>query len=141
MPPTFPPGGSRYRYFYRNDVVLYRREGLRGWLWLLAKDAWHTVQVLCSPQGLQSLAHRHYLERILRGGAFPPRNTLPAMKLTETILHKAALYPVVAFDVFDTLIKRDVARPTDLVRPAGCRLCQSPAPRPRPKPVPPKAGK
>ena len=40
-----------YRYFYRNDVVLYRREGLRGWLWLLAKDAWHTVQVLCSPQG------------------------------------------------------------------------------------------
>ena len=36
------------------------------------------------------------------------------MKLTETILHKAAPYPVVAFDVFDTLIKRDVARPTDL---------------------------
>ena len=36
----------RYRWFYRNDVVLYRREGLRGWLWLLAKDAWHTVQVL-----------------------------------------------------------------------------------------------
>lgn len=41
---------ERYRYFYRNDVVLYRREGLRGWLWLLAKDAWHTVQVLRSPQ-------------------------------------------------------------------------------------------
>ncbi len=36
------------------------------------------------------------------------------MKLTETILHKAAPYPVVAFDVFDTLIKRDAARPTDL---------------------------
>lgn len=33
------------------------------------------------------------------------------MKLIETILHKAALYPVVAFDVFDTLIKRDVAAP------------------------------
>ena len=44
------------------------------------------------------------------------------MKLTETILHKAAPYPVVAFDVFDTLIKRDVARPTDLfarIRPGG----------------------
>ena len=36
----------RYRYFYRNDVYLYRREGLRGWLWLIAKDMWHSVQVL-----------------------------------------------------------------------------------------------
>ena len=46
-----PARWERYRYFYRNDVVLYRREGLCGWLWLLAKDAWHTVQVLRSPQG------------------------------------------------------------------------------------------
>ena len=35
---------SRYIYFYRNDVVLYRREGIRGWLWLLAKDSWHAAQ-------------------------------------------------------------------------------------------------
>ena len=41
-----PSRWDRYRYFYRNDVVLYRREGLRGWLWLLAKDLWHTLQVL-----------------------------------------------------------------------------------------------
>ena len=31
----------RYRYFYRNDVYLYRREGLRGWIWLITKDIWH----------------------------------------------------------------------------------------------------
>ena len=37
---------ARYRYFYRNDVYLYRREGLRGWLWLLVKDAWHSAQVI-----------------------------------------------------------------------------------------------
>ena len=37
---------ERYRYFYRNDVYLYRREGLRGWLWLIAKDCWHSAQVL-----------------------------------------------------------------------------------------------
>lgn len=37
---------GRYRYFYRNDVYLYRREGLRGWLWLLAKDGWHSAQVI-----------------------------------------------------------------------------------------------
>ena len=37
---------GRYRYFYRNDVYLYRREGLHGWLWLLAKDGWHSAQVI-----------------------------------------------------------------------------------------------
>lgn len=52
-----PARWARYRYFYRNDVVLYRREGLPGWLWLLAKDAWHTVQVLRDGQG-------HRAERI-----------------------------------------------------------------------------
>lgn len=36
----------RYQYFYRNDVYLYRREGLRGWIWLIGKDIWHSVQVL-----------------------------------------------------------------------------------------------
>ena len=37
---------GRYRYFYRNDVYLYRREGLKGWLWLLAKYVWHSVQTV-----------------------------------------------------------------------------------------------
>lgn len=46
-----PDRWERYRYFYRNDVVLYRREGLRGWAWLLAKDAWHSAQVLTKPGG------------------------------------------------------------------------------------------
>lgn len=46
-----PSRWERYRYFYRNDVVLYRREGVRGWLWLLAKDLWHTLQVLRDPRG------------------------------------------------------------------------------------------
>ncbi len=34
----------RYRYFYRNDVVLYRREGFRGWCWIILKDLWHSLQ-------------------------------------------------------------------------------------------------
>lgn len=46
-----PSRWSRYHYFYRNDVVLYRREGIRGWLWLLAKDLWHTLQVLRDTRG------------------------------------------------------------------------------------------
>ena len=47
------------------------------------------------------------------------------MKLTETILHKAAPYPVVAFDVFDTLIKRDVARPADLFALLGADFAKA----------------
>ena len=47
------------------------------------------------------------------------------MKLTETILHKAAPYPLVAFDVFDTLIKRDVARPTDLFALLGADFAKA----------------
>ena len=41
-----PDRMNRYFYFYRNDVYLYRREGLRGWLWLLAKDSLHALQTL-----------------------------------------------------------------------------------------------
>ena len=40
----------RYQYFYRNDVYLYRREGLKGWIWLLAKDTWHSVQIILHHQ-------------------------------------------------------------------------------------------
>ena len=36
----------RYNYFYRNDVYLYRREGLIGWIWVLSKFLWHTIQVI-----------------------------------------------------------------------------------------------
>lgn len=46
-----PARWPRYRYFYRNDVVLYRREGPCGWLWLLAKDLWHSAQILRDGQG------------------------------------------------------------------------------------------
>lgn len=37
---------SRYNYFYRNDVYLYRREGIIGWIWVLSKFLWHSIQVI-----------------------------------------------------------------------------------------------
>ena len=37
---------ERYKFFYRNDVFLYRREGIKGWLWVIAKDCWHAFQTL-----------------------------------------------------------------------------------------------
>lgn len=54
----------RYRYFYRNDVCLYRREGVNGWLWLVAKNVWHSVQVL------QKSKDKAEKLRIIWGGFF-----------------------------------------------------------------------
>ena len=36
----------RYWYSYRNDVYLYRREGVKGWIWILVKNTAHSVKVL-----------------------------------------------------------------------------------------------
>lgn len=41
------------------------------------------------------------------------------MKYTEKLVRRAAPYAAVAFDVFDTLLKRDVARPQDLFELQG----------------------
>ncbi len=39
----------RYRYLYRNEVYVYRREGLRGWIYLLSRIAFHILKVLRAP--------------------------------------------------------------------------------------------
>lgn len=47
------------------------------------------------------------------------------MNITETIVRKAAPYKAVALDVFDTLIHRDVAKPTDLFLLQGETFAQA----------------
>ena len=42
---------SRYPYIYRNDVFLYRREGLPGILYVLLRAVLHTVRVLLRSPG------------------------------------------------------------------------------------------
>lgn len=42
---------DRYRYIYRNDIVLYRREGLKGAAFVLARGAYHVLQVLAHHDG------------------------------------------------------------------------------------------
>lgn len=37
---------GRYRYLYRNEVYVYRREGLRGWIYLISRVAFHVLKVL-----------------------------------------------------------------------------------------------
>lgn len=72
-----PSRWERYRYFYRNDVYLYRREGLAGWLWVLLKFAWHSVQVLMSRQGRRA----ERLKIIWKGFAAGVRFDPPVCKI------------------------------------------------------------
>ncbi|MBE6806732.1 MAG: glycosyltransferase [Ruminococcaceae bacterium] len=37
---------GRYAYLYRNEVYVYRREGIKGWLYLLPRVCLHLVKVL-----------------------------------------------------------------------------------------------
>lgn len=68
-----PSRWERYRYFYRNDVVLYRREGAMGWLWLLAKDLWHTIQVLRDRRGKRAARIAIIWKGFAAGVRFVPR--------------------------------------------------------------------
>lgn len=42
---------SRYRYLYRNDVYLYRREGLKGFGYEAVRLSWHVARVLAYSKG------------------------------------------------------------------------------------------
>ncbi len=39
---------DRYNYLYRNDMYLYRREGIRGFFYVIPRLCWHIVRVLKS---------------------------------------------------------------------------------------------
>lgn len=67
-----PERWPRYHYFYRNDVVLYRREGVTGWLWLCVKDLWHTLQVLRDRRGRRAERIGTIWKGFLEGIHFSP---------------------------------------------------------------------
>lgn len=46
---------TRYKYFYRNDVYLYRREGFLGWLWLIAKNTKHSLQAVIKRRPISTI--------------------------------------------------------------------------------------
>lgn len=66
----------RYRYFYRNDVYLYRREGLAGWCWVVAKFLWHSTQVLFRGKN-KGLKLRTIWQGFISGIRFHPRPEFP----------------------------------------------------------------
>ena len=63
---------DRYRCAYRNEVYLYRREGLRGWLHLAARTVVHVARVLLKSRSAKGLRIRVILGSTVRGLTFRP---------------------------------------------------------------------
>jgi len=67
----------RYRYAYRNEVVLYRREGVRGATHLLLRTPLHIARVLVKADGLKRARIRVILGGTLKGLSFHPPVRFP----------------------------------------------------------------
>lgn len=64
---------ARYRLAYRNDVYVYRREGLRGWRYILVRDAWHLVRIFTQAKGRKLERARAVVGGTLEGVRFHPK--------------------------------------------------------------------
>ncbi len=62
----------RYMYAYRNEVVLYRREGVRGWLHILVRTPLHMARVLLFAKDHRVERLRIILSGTLNGMRFFP---------------------------------------------------------------------
>ena len=62
----------RYKLAYRNEVVLYRREGLRGWLHILIRTPLHIARVLLSAKDHRAKRIQMILQGTKEGCAFFP---------------------------------------------------------------------
>ena len=67
----------RYRYAYRNEVYVYRREGLRGAARLLLRTPLHVLRVLVKSDGLKSERIRVIFSGTLKGLSFRPPIEFP----------------------------------------------------------------
>lgn len=75
---TDPPERlDRYRYIYRNDVVLYRKEGLHGIAFLFARGIYHTLRVLLSSIGQKGTRIALIWKGTLAGFSFHPAIVYP----------------------------------------------------------------
>ena len=63
---------NRFKYMYRNDVVLYRREGIKGWILLGIRLALHKLRVLKSNNKDKKERIKIINESIAEGKKFYP---------------------------------------------------------------------
>ena len=63
---------SRYRLAYRNDVVFYRREGIKGYSYIFVRGLYHAFLVLTKAKSKKSERLRTILKGNLEGLKFHP---------------------------------------------------------------------
>lgn len=68
---------ERYNYIYRNDVVLYRGEGIKGYGFILARGLKHAIEVILSQNGDKGRKIRIILKSNIDGFRFHPEIEYP----------------------------------------------------------------
>ena len=64
---------ERFNYLYRNDVVLYRREGIKGWILLYIRIAIHKIRIIKSNKKDKQQRIKIINEAIKKGKKFYPK--------------------------------------------------------------------
>ncbi len=63
----------RYEYLYRNEVYIYRREGLKGWIYLTSRVGYHILKVLLKADKDKKKKIRLILRSFMSGLEFDPQ--------------------------------------------------------------------
>ena len=71
---------DRYNYLYRNDVFLYRREGLEGILYELLRIGFHTLKVLKDAPNKKIIRLMKIYKATYKGLSFSPTIEFPLRK-------------------------------------------------------------
>ena len=70
----------RYRYLYRNEVYVYRREGWKGWAYLFSRLFLHTARILLRGNGKRFRKIGIVWGSFFRGFSFRPEIEFPEEK-------------------------------------------------------------
>ena len=68
-----PERVDRYKYIYRNDVYVFRKEGLKGFLYVAVRDIYHVVKVLLTAKEGKLSKIRTIIGGTLSGLSFDPK--------------------------------------------------------------------
>ena len=74
---------DRYKYLYRNDVYLYRREGITGFLYEVVRLLNHTARVLVKAKDHRTMRLGYIWKSTLDGLSFNPAIEFPGEGISK----------------------------------------------------------
>ncbi len=63
---------NRYSYMYRNEVYVYRREGIKGWIYLIMRVSLHLAKIVCLAKSERKKKISVVLKSFINGLSFRP---------------------------------------------------------------------